>query len=204
MPGEVGQRSFNTLKEQLTAIPLLADPDFGRPMILYTDASDQCISACLTQPCPERDGPIPGVPEKVPTYFLSHKLSPTQQRWPVIEKETYAIVYALEKLNYYLSGADHKRLQYLFEANWTNKKIQQWALKLSGYNCRMEYLAGRENTCVDLLSRIPKQMERESISVLPVDDRAYQINAINSHRIEKKPSADDVTCDASMPQDSTI
>ena len=50
-------------------------------------------------------------------------------------------------------------------------------------------MAGRENTCADL-SRIPKQLERESISV-------DQINAINSHRIEKGLSADDVTCDAS-------
>ena len=67
---------------------------------------------------------------------------------------------------------DHKPLQYLFEANWTNKKIQQWALRLSGYNCRIEYLAGRENTCADLLSRIPKLLERESISVIPeVDDQ---------------------------------
>ena len=30
------QQSFNTLKEQLTAIPLLAYPDLGRSMILYT------------------------------------------------------------------------------------------------------------------------------------------------------------------------
>ena len=79
----------------------------------------------------------------------------------MIEKEAYVIAYALEKLNYYLSGApfviktDHKPLQYLFEADWTNKKIQQWALKLSRYNCRIEYLAGRENTCADLLSWIP-------------------------------------------------
>ena len=96
------------------------------------------------------------------------------------EKEAYAIVHALENLNYYLSGAtfviknDHKPLQYLFEADWTNKKIQQWALKLSGYSCRIEYLAGRENTSADLLSQIPKQLERESISVIPeVDNRAY-------------------------------
>ena len=122
----------------------------------------------------------------------------------MIEKEAYAIVYAIEKLNCYLRGAtfviktDHKPLQYLFEADWTNKKIQQWAFKLSWYNCRIKYLAGRENTCADLLSRIPKQLERESISVIQeVNDQAYQINAINPHRIEKGPSADDVTCDAS-------
>ena len=75
----------------------------------------------------------------------------------MIEKEAYAIVYALEKLNY-LSGAtfviktDHKPLQY--EAEWTNKMIQRWVLNLSGYNCRIEYLAGRKNTCADLLSGI--------------------------------------------------
>ena len=37
------QRSFNMLKEQLTAIPLLAYLDLSRPMILYTDVSDQCL-----------------------------------------------------------------------------------------------------------------------------------------------------------------
>lgn len=108
---------------------------------------------------------MPGVPEEVPIYFLSHRLSKTQQRWPVIEKEAFAILYAVQKLDYYLSGAvftiktDHQPLKYLLEAEWMNKKIQQWALKLSGYNCKIEYLAGRDNTCADLLSRILKQLE---------------------------------------------
>ena len=90
--------------------------EFVKNNILIHDASDQCIGACLTQPCPEKDGPIPGIPEEIPIYFLSHKLSSTQQRWPVIEKEVYAIVYAQQKLVYYLNGAqftiktDHKPL----------------------------------------------------------------------------------------------
>ena len=118
------QRSFNTLKEQLTAVPLLTYPDLNKPMILNTDASDQCIGPCLTQPCPEIGGPVPGIP----IYLMSHWLSPIQQRWPVIEKEAYTIVYALQKLDYYLSGAkftiktDNKPLQYLFETELTNKK----------------------------------------------------------------------------------
>ena len=91
------QRSFDTLKEQLTVVPLLTT-DLNKPMILYTDASDWCIGACLTQPCPEMGGPVPGIPE-VSIYFLSHRLSPTQQKWPMIKKEAYAIVYALQKLD---------------------------------------------------------------------------------------------------------
>ena len=138
---------------------------------------------------------MPGVPEEVPIYFLSHRLSETQQRWPVIEKEAFAILYAVQKLDYYLSGAvftiktDHQPLKYLLEAEWMNKKIQQWALKLSGYNCKIEYLAGRDNTYADLLSRIPKELETESINLEPdVDDKAFQINVINSHRLEGRPT----------------
>ena len=148
------QSAFEALKDQLTAVPLLVYPDLSKPMV-YTDASDRCIGAVLAQPWPYKDGPVPGMPEEVPIYFLSHRLSETQQRWPVIEKGAFAILYHVQKLDYYLSGAvftiktNHQPLKYLFEAEWTNKKIQQWALKLSGYNCKIEYLVGRDNTCAD-------------------------------------------------------
>ena len=85
-------------------MPLLAYPDFSKPMVLYTDTSDRCIGAILTQPCPDKDSPVSGVPEKVPIYFISHRPSETQQRWPVIEKEAFAILYAVDKLDYYLIG----------------------------------------------------------------------------------------------------
>ena len=74
-------------------------------MILYTDASDKCIGAVLTQPCTDKDGPVPSVLEEVPIYFLSHRLSETQLRWLAIEKEAFAILYAVQKLDYYLSEA---------------------------------------------------------------------------------------------------
>lgn len=113
---------------------------------------------------------------------------------PVIERETYAIICDLQKLDYYLSRAtftiktNHRPLQYLLETKWTNKKIQQWALKLSGYNCKIEYLAGRDNICADLLSKIPKKLKRESVRVEPeVDDIAYQIGVINSNGFRKCP-----------------
>lgn len=117
------QQAFDTLKEQLTAVPLLTYPDLSKPMVLYADASEQCVGAVLTEPCPDKEGPVPGTPEEVPIYFLSHKLSETQQRWPVLEREAYAIMYALQKLDYYLNGAvftiktDHKPLQYLLRQN---------------------------------------------------------------------------------------
>ena len=55
------QRAFDCLREQLTAIPLLTYPNLNTPKILYTDASDKCISMALTQPCPRKDRPVPNI-----------------------------------------------------------------------------------------------------------------------------------------------
>ena len=80
--------------------------------------------------CDEGEGTQPGMTNEQPLYFLSHKLKPTQTRWPAIEKECYAIYYALQKLDQYFHNAlviirtDHKPLQYLLDSPMQNKKIQ--------------------------------------------------------------------------------
>ena len=107
------QEAFEYLKDSLTTVPLLTYPDPNKPYFLYTDASDTSIGACLAQ---ESEG------EEKPIYFLSHKLSRSQCKWSVVEKEGYAIFYALDKLDYYLHNAqfvirtDHKPLKYLLDS----------------------------------------------------------------------------------------
>ena len=179
----------------------------NKPMILYIDASDQCIGTCLTQLCPENDSPFPGIPEEIPIYFISHKLSSTQQRWPVIEKEAYVIVYTLQKFDHSLNGAqftvktDHNPLKYIFKENWTNKKIQQQALKISRYNCTIEYLSGKENSCDDLLSRMPNKLEQESkLQETEIDDKSYQINVINLLRLHHRQGLGDLGTLEEMPK----
>ena len=47
------------------------------------------------------------------------------------------------------------------------------------------HLAGRDNNCAEHLSRIPKQLDAESMELKPrIDNRAYQVQVINSHRLE--------------------
>ena len=72
---EAHQRAFDCLKESLTAVPLLVYPDSNKPYVLYTDASDTCIGACLTQECEGDEKPI---------YYLSHKLRRSQCKWSVV------------------------------------------------------------------------------------------------------------------------
>ena len=193
------QKAFDYLKDSLTAVPLLVYPDSNKPYVLYTDASDTCIGACLTQEC---DG------DEKPLYYLSHKLSRSQCKWSVVEKEAFAIHFGLQKLDYYLHNAqfvirtDHKPLKFLLESPMQNKKIQLWALSMSGYNCSIEYIAGPTNTCADLLSRHPDNVQKasdiqnseevEDQTVLDVNDNLYEVNVIDSNQFDPKTFA---SCD---------
>ena len=50
-----------------------------------------------------------------------------------------------------------------------NKKIQMWALSMSGYNCSIEYIEGATNTCPHLLSRHPDKVNGTQNSDEEVD-----------------------------------
>ncbi|CAG2216830.1 unnamed protein product [Mytilus edulis] len=140
--------------------------------------------------------------KRKPIYFLSHKLSDTQSRWSSIEKEAFSIHYALQKLDHYLHGAefiirtDHKPLKYLLLSPQCNKKLQLWALGIESYNCKIEWLAGTDNTIADYLSRRPpgqegNQNQSEAIEV-DISDKAFQINTLNSNEFNPK---DFASCD---------
>ena len=191
----VCQTAFDELKKHLTSIPLLAYPDLYKPYILYTDASDKAIGACLTQPCESSDSFIPGIKDEVPIHFLSHKLSDTQTRWSTIEKEAFAIHFALQRLDHYLHNAefvirtDHKPLKYLLDAPMQNRKIQLWALGIAGYNCKIEYIAGKANTCADLLSRPVEaynSVTADTVIEPDINDNTLEINALNSNGFDPK------------------
>ena len=115
---EKHQTAFQYLKDSLTVVPLLAYADPNKPFTLYTDASGTCIGACLTQAAETEDRHFHNVPNEKPIYYLSHKLSRTQCKWSIVEKEAYAIHFVLQKLDHYLHGADfviktdHKPLKY--------------------------------------------------------------------------------------------
>lgn len=64
---------------------ILGYPDTSKPYVLYTDASDKAIVACLVQEVENNNQIGPDVKNEKPIYFLSHKLSETQQRWYTVE-----------------------------------------------------------------------------------------------------------------------
>lgn len=63
-----------------------------------------------------------------------------------------------------------------------NKKIQLWALGIACYNCSIEYIAGTEKICADLLSKKPDADDSVTVTrtVEPdFNDNTFEVGAIN-------------------------
>ena len=72
-----------------------------------------------------------------------------------------------------------------------NKKIQFWALSIAGYNCTIEYIAGTDNVCADLLSHKPDGKETEAEAEdepfeVTRNDNTFEDGVINSNEIDTK------------------
>lgn len=72
---------------------MLGFPDMNKPT-LYTDASETTVSAMLLQDESSRQREE----NFKPIYFLSHRLSESQRKWHINEKEAHAIVHGLHTL----------------------------------------------------------------------------------------------------------
>ena len=70
--------SFEFLEDSLTTVPVLAYPDNSKPYILYTDASNDCIGACLCQEQDIQGDMKPNEPNEKPIHYLSQKLTASQ------------------------------------------------------------------------------------------------------------------------------
>ena len=146
---EEGRIAFEEIKEAVNNCTTLYFIDDFSPIVLYTDASDFGIGGYL---CQIRDG------KEHPIAFVSHGLSEQEIRWSTIEKECYAVVYSLNKLDYLLSNrkfllkTDHKNLTFI-DAD-KNPKVKRWKLAIQGYDADWEYIKGPTNVIADPFSRL--------------------------------------------------
>lgn len=143
-------RSFRQLKSDLVSAPVLWNPDFALTFTLQTDASDRGLGALLLQ---EKNG------EYHPLVYLSKKLLPREQNFATVEKECYAIVWAVQRLQKYLYGrefiieTDHRALQWLKTMKSQNPRLLRWSLILQEYRFTVKHIPGANNKMADLLSR---------------------------------------------------
>jgi RNase H-like domain found in reverse transcriptase/Integrase zinc binding domain len=103
-----------------------------------------------------------------PLAFISSTFKGISSRWPIVEKEAFAIVKTTDRLDFFLlhpNGfslfCDRRNLQYIFDPLTTNpglarnsaSKLFRWALMLSVLSYTIEFLPGDSNVWADLMTR---------------------------------------------------
>lgn len=144
-------QAIEKCKQVLINAPILQYPDFNKPFILTTDASDVALGAVLSQGEIGSDKPV---------AYASRTLSDTEQRYSTIEKELLGIVWSIKYFRPYLYGkqfiifTDHRPLTWLMSLKDPNSKLTRWRLRLAEYNYEVKYKKGKINTNADALSRV--------------------------------------------------
>ena len=124
------QKAFEDIKTYLTNPPVLVAPKSGKPFLIYIKAMNHSISALLAQD--DDNGHEQAV------YYLSRTLVGAESRYPMIEKECLALVFAVQKMRHYLvgqtiyviSGVNPVRV-FMTQPGSMNWRLAKWALLLS-------------------------------------------------------------------------
>ena len=149
--GKDQANAFLQLKSLLASPPILTQPDYLKPFILRTDASDFALGAALLQgESPQDEHPI---------EYASRLLTPAERNYSTTEREALAVVWAVERFRGYIDGhqvcvrSDHQPLKWLFTLKSPTGRLVRWALKLQSFDLQIEYTPGKANVVADTLSR---------------------------------------------------
>ncbi|KAK8938871.1 hypothetical protein KSP39_PZI011490 [Platanthera zijinensis] len=168
-------KAFDQLKRAVSTPPVLALPDFSNTFTVETDASNSGVGAVLTQ-------------ANRPLAFFSKALGRKNTLLPAYEKEMLAIVLAVQHWRHYLVGGkfiiktDHQSLRFLTDQKLVTPAQQKYLYKLMGYDYVIHYRKGKENICVDALSR---QFEGCTEETGEPAGTAFGVSVVTSDLLEK-------------------
>lgn len=161
------EEALAVLKEALVTSPVMAIPDPSRPYRLYTDASGYAIGCTLTQ---LDDNGV----ERVVLYD-SLALQREQRAWNTTEKEAYAVVHYVQKLQRYLDNGldflvftDHSALVTILKNPKDKGKLLRWSLSLLPFANHMliQHWPGKDQVA-DFFSRHPSYRELAKLKISP-------------------------------------
>jgi hypothetical protein len=141
------EAAFQKMKDILAHETMLTYPEFDKPFVIYTDASELQIGGVVTQ----NDKPL---------GFFSKKLNDTQKCYPVTEQELLAIVEMFKYFKHMLFRheiivqMDHKNLPHPNSTHSSDRVLHQ-RLLLEEYGVDLEYIQGVKNVVADALSCLP-------------------------------------------------
>ncbi|GJS54300.1 reverse transcriptase domain-containing protein [Tanacetum coccineum] len=143
--GEEQELAFQTLKDKLCNVPILALPDGLKDFVVYCDASGIGLGCVLM-----KRGKV--------IAYASRQLKIHEENYTTHDLELGAVMFALKIWRRYLYGTkcviytDHKILQHIFSQKELNMR-QHWIELFSDYDCNHP---GKANVVADALSRKEK------------------------------------------------
>lgn len=148
---EEANSSFNKLKQSLISCPVLSCPNYQLPFEVHTDASNYGIGAML---CQNIDGKEHAI------AYMSKSLNGAERNYSITERETLAVLTALEHWRCYLDNGqtfvvytDHSALKWFLSLNNPTGRLARWGVRLSSFNFVLKHRRGVDNIIPDALSR---------------------------------------------------
>lgn len=83
--------------------------------------------------------------------YCIRTLSDSERRWPAIQIELGAIIYALRQFQPYVCltevvlQCDHKPLSYLLSKSKTHDNLARWMIEIQSYNMKIVHISGKQN-----------------------------------------------------------
>ncbi|MBW0538787.1 hypothetical protein O181_078502 [Austropuccinia psidii MF-1] len=176
-------KAYEKIKRALTAAPLLLIPDWNIPFILYIDACGDELGAALHQVQIINDKP-----KKGPVCYISRQIKPTEARYGASQMECLCLVWALEKLHYYLDGSvfevitDFKAVKSLLNMKTPNRHMLRWKIAIEEYrgNMTIVHKEGNIQKNADGLSRWELANTPDDHTYVPLEAEPHiPIEAIN-------------------------
>ena len=154
------RNAFRDLRKKLTTAPVLASPNFSKPFLLDTDASNNRIGTVLSQ--------VQEDSQECVIAYASRMLTKAEWRYCVTRKELLAVVTFVHHFHHYLLGqqftlrTDYGSLTWLKYFKHPEGQLARWLERLEEYNFTVVHRPGRKHCNADALSRLPcRQCGRE-------------------------------------------
>ncbi|MBW0519721.1 hypothetical protein O181_059436 [Austropuccinia psidii MF-1] len=131
-------QAYEKIKYALTHAPLLLIPYWKIPFKLYIDACGEGLGADLHQVQIVNDKPYEG-----PFGFISRQIKPTEARDGASQMECLCLVWALEKLYFYLDGSVFEvisncdAVKSLLKMKTSNRPMLRWWIAIQEYRGSM-------------------------------------------------------------------
>lgn len=177
-------KAFKTLKEKLVSAPILVYPDFTKPFILYTDASNFAISYILGQVDDQNR-------EKVIAYG-GRAVHKHEASWHINTLEALAIVEGIKHYHVYLANShftvitDNISSSYFTKVKEPKGRLARWVIFTQSYDFDIVHRPGRKHGNADALSRreYAHSNEKSEISIQP---EMLTIESESDHKIASRP-----------------